>query len=413
MNSTDMREKFFEEHPDIYSHYLEIKNTNARKEGNLTNAFEAIKKYAIEHSRFYAEHPNFPVMTKMDYIENFDSIISDEIFDRPIHISSTSGSTGIPFSVEQDYNKRMRNIADLKVFGEYANYMSHEKMLQLRAYHGKFLDRSIDEKENIWRFDISDLSDRNIEEFFNFINEWRPRIIFGYTSTLDVLCDYAEAHNKCIPDSVVSILVGAETLTDCIANKITKVFDCPLYDRYSNMEMGIYAQREYGKTNFRVNNASYYLEVLKLDMDEPADVGEVGRIVFTDLYNHRFPMIRYDTGDVGIYCFNGKEIELKEVYGRMRDCVYDTKGNMLSPGKISVTMWGEPGVKQWQFIQKSQNDYIIYLNLQSGKGIDCILNNYKNILGHDANIIIELVDEIPVLSSSKRRSVICEWKKER
>ena len=39
--------------------------------------------------------------------------------------------------------------------------------------------------------------------------------------------------------------------------------------------------------------------VLKLDSDEPAEPGELGRIVVTDYYNKTFPMVRYDTGDTG------------------------------------------------------------------------------------------------------------------
>ena len=70
-------------------------------------------------------------MDKMAFIKNHDAIKSREVFNKPLHVSSTSGSTGTPFKVEQDSEKRSRTIADLKVFGELALYNSHEKMLQL------------------------------------------------------------------------------------------------------------------------------------------------------------------------------------------------------------------------------------------------------------------------------------------
>ena len=88
-------------------------------------------------------------MNKLSLIQNHEAIRSQEIFCDPIHISSTSGSTGTPFKVEQNQEKRDRVIAELKVFGEYALYKSHEKMIQLRSYGGKALDRSVDDAENI------------------------------------------------------------------------------------------------------------------------------------------------------------------------------------------------------------------------------------------------------------------------
>ena len=51
---------------------------------------------------------------------------------------------------------------------------------------------------------------------------------------------------------------------------------------------------------FIINNASYHIKFLKLDSDENADIGELSRIVVTDLFNYATPMIRHDTGDLAI-----------------------------------------------------------------------------------------------------------------
>ena len=50
--------------------------------------------------------------------------------------------------------------------------------------------------------------------------------------------------------------------------------------------------------------------------------GELGRIVVTDFYNKAFPMIRYDTGDTGIYQEvidekGRKHGYFTEIYGRV------------------------------------------------------------------------------------------------
>ncbi len=336
--------------------------------------------------------------------------MSDEHFDKPLHTMSTSGSTGTPFSVVQNWEKRMRTIADLKVFGEYALYPSHEKMLQLRAYNGKELDRKVDERENIWRYDICNLSDENIENLILFIQTWKPNTIFGYVSSLETISNYILQSGKAYDFGVKSILVGAEALTDEIAHKIQQVFNCPIFDRYSNMEMGIYAQREYGQTNFRVNYASYYFEVVKLDKDEPTEEHEIGRLVFTDLYNYAFPLIRYDTGDLGSFTMNGNQKEIEVVYGRKVDCIYDSNNNLISPHSITNGMWGVMGITQWQFIQKEQSVYTIKLCSDGMVDEEDLLQRMRKVLGEKAQISFEYVSEIPVLNSQKRKYIVNEMK---
>ena len=167
-------------------------------------------------------------------------------------------------------------------------------------------------------------------------------------------------------------------------------------------------------SEYILNWGSYYFETLKLDSDKPTEMGEAGRIVITDLFNYAFPMIRYDTGDLGVLDkSNPNELpKLKEIYGRVRDCVYATDGRLISPAKVSVMMWGSDGVKQWQFIQKTKDNYILKLNCEKKVDTETYVKKFKGLLGESADIEVQLVDEIPVTSSNKRRAVICNYHKE-
>lgn len=404
------RKRFFAKNSWIYRLYQEVKRINQIPGNAYTlQKLNEIKTYAIHHCKFYSQfspEDAFPVMTKLDFINYKDEICSDEVFDQPLHTTSTSGSTGVPFVVNQDFLKRSRTIADLKVYGEYAGYKSHEKMLQLRAYNGKTLDRSVDRRENIWRYDISYLNDENMPQFISFVKKWKPKIIFGYVSTLEMICDFILNNGQEYDFGCKSVLVGAEMLSAQTAEKIKKVFRCPVYDRYSNMEMGIYAQREYGKSNFIINKASYYFEVLKLDSDESAEEHEIGRLVFTDLHNHAFPMIRYDTGDVGSYCMNNGNMELEIVYGRRVDAVYNATGKMISPHSITNGMWGVRNVAQWQFVQLDHGTYLLKISAAGPVDEEDILSRLKAQVGETAKVRLEYVDEIPVLRSQKRKYIV-------
>lgn len=166
--------------------------------------------------------------------------------------------------------------------------------------------------------------------------------------------------------------------------------------------------------NYILNWGSYYFECLKLDSNTAAGPGEVGRIVVTDLFNKALPMIRYDTGDLGImeYAPENKFPFFKEIYGRKRDCIYTTNGDLLSPAKIFVLMWGSKDLHQWQFIQEAEKDYVLKLNVKRDFDVSVILDKLKNVIGEDARIQIEYVNDIPITSSNKRRAVICNYKKE-
>ena len=67
-----------------------------------------------------------------------------------------------------------------------------------------------------------------------------------------------------------------------------------------------------------------------MDSDEPVEEGEVGRLVITDLFNYAFPMIRYDTGDLGIMANHDSEWStVRDVYGRRRDVILIQKENLF------------------------------------------------------------------------------------
>lgn len=245
------------------------------------------------------------------------------------------------------------------------------------------------------------------------IIEKRPRIIFSYASTLTELAKYIKRTYKKIPQfSMKSVLTAGEGVSGEHKKLMEEIFGCKVYRRYSDMELGILGQDAGDGGAYVLNFGSYFFECLKPYADEPAEPGEIGRIVITDLFNYAFPMIRYDTGDLGIMEYREGEFPvLKEIFGRKRDCVYSVDGRIISPAKISVSMWGVSGIKQWQFIQETKCQYTLKLNADADCDIAPIIDKIKSALGADAIINIEYVDEIPVLASNKRRAVICNYQK--
>ncbi len=376
--------------------------------------------HATGTTEFYSEYKGkpfskFPIMNKSIYNEQYDAFISNWSKDKKLHTMSTSGSTGTPFTVLQNSSKRNRVLAELKLFGEYCGYKSHEKMVFLRVLSEKTRKSKItDWFENIYRIDISALNKNRLRKINSFIINKNIEAIISYGSTFDHLVSYIKNGGYNPDDYKVKIIIAGGEAIDIRTRKKLKVTfgdKCNVVSRYSNQEMGILGQDSNISSGFELNHGSYFFECLKIGCDEPAKEGEVGRIVITDLFNYAFPLIRYDTGDTGIMeCNDNRWPKIKEIYGKQRDLIYNTKGEPVSPAIMSVYMWGLKGIKQWQFIQEKKDEYCLKLNGAPDCNIETAMEELKRVLGDNARINISYVNEIPVLSSNKRRYTVCNLK---
>ena len=92
---------------------------------------------------------------------------------------------------------------------------------------------------------------------------------------------------------------------------------------------------------------------------------------------------------------------------------YNTQGEMLTPHSITNYMWEFDKISQYQFIQETEKDYV--LKVSGAKDIYTetnFISILKPILGSDANLKVEFVDTIPVLSSGKYKKNICLYNPE-
>lgn len=285
-------------------------------------------------------------------------------------------------------------------------------MVLLRSHIEKFKRTPERERsENIFYISCDMQDDAHLMAILERIRELRPKIVFGYSSTLAAIESFLSRRKDVDMGScgVKIILVGAEAIDPVVRKRVSACFNAPVFCRYSDMEAGIFAQDMCDDTAYRWNWASFHLEVLKMDRDEAVDDGELGRIVVTDLFNYAMPLIRYDTGDLGVLDLSGDKPALKEVYGRKLDVIYATDGTMLNPHAVSSSLMGMPGVRQWQLIQSGEKSFTVRANLEDVSIESPLCERIRSIVGCDAEITVELVDEIPILSSGKRRAVIQQY----
>jgi len=192
---------------------------------------------------------------------------------------------------------------------------------------------------------------------------------------------------------------------------LSKYLGCNILSRYSSEEIGIIAHQTLrAPDKFTINHASYEIEILNFENDKPVEPGEFGRIVVTDLFNYAMPIIRYDTGDIAQKSLNTEGVMgFEQIEGRKMDLIYDTSGNIISSFVVYTKFYKYYQlIKQYQFIQQDKTIYEIKLNLHDTtfKHEASLIEDVKTDFGKDAEIIITYVNEIPPLSSGKRRKVV-------
>lgn len=401
---------------DIEAHLLPGMPSNDRLESHL--------RYAVQHAPFYAAHKgfgslqDFPVINKSTMKAQFDAFQSDAFAGQRLHTMLTSGSTGTPFAVRQDSNKRRRVLAEMICFGRRANYHVGDRYVFTRVWnqHNR-KPWHVALRENAVMFDISHLDEARLESLWRLLRtDQGIRCMLGYPSTFGPLIKYLE-HKDEGPEAfhMRSIITISERLPRQDREALRARFGCTVVARYSNQENGVFAQQCPDKDEFHLNTASYVFEFLKLDEDLPAGPGDRARVVITDLFNRAMPMIRYDTGDVvvrqsGPTCGWNTET-LREVEGRNLDFIYDTEDRLLSPVVVCNHFWPYTRLKQYQFIQEAKGQYRVVLNGGEGHYPDEeFVELVRGFMGPAASVSVTHVDQIPQLASGKFTVVVNRYR---
>ncbi|RUA11550.1 MAG: CoF synthetase [Flavobacteriia bacterium] len=415
----------------IRKHFDEIKWVLENPESDMSKKIKSQNLYnVLEHSAttvpYYSNisHDSlslhdFPIIDKQTVRDNFELFRSQTYTNAYAHEVTTSGSTGKPFKILHDKNKRKRNTADTCFFAEKAGYELGSRLFYLRLWDKQYQKKKMLAKiQNIAAYSVDDLTEENLDMMVSEMENYGSSVnIIAYSSALDTVCKYIEEHLgrplNCKVDSIISI---AEGLSPDLKGRTRKYLGEDPVSRYSNSENGIFAQQKTNSDtgNFEINWASYHIELLDFNEDKPVKLGDKGRIVITDFFNYSMPLIRYDTGDVGVMekdSVTGSLVFTK-IEGRKMDMFTNTKGEYVSSHIIHHILQYS-GIDQFQFIEDEKGEYTIKLKVTPSydhKDEKNILEQYKGYFGQNAIVNVEYVDNISLLPSGKRKLVINNYK---
>ncbi len=401
----------------------------------LTYAYEHVPYYHRQFDQFGfqpddvlaepASLRKLPILTKAIIRENFDDMLTTESSRRSqLSQLTTGGSTGHPLIFMQDSNFRDYVTADIHRHLGWAGW----ELGQVHAYiWGAHFEvetaESVRTRLMNWvlnRFVTNAyvLSEESMGAFAAQIRRRRPRILFGYPSSLYRFAEFVRDH-KYDDIKFDAIFCSAELLYPDQREFIEGVFGGKMFDRYGTRELGGICCECEAHTARHVSIENVYVEILKdIDSNEPALPGEAGHIIVTNLNNYGMPFIRYSIEDMGTWsrldhCPCGRELPMMDLVQGRRIDMFKTKDGQSVWGGFASPMFGMKGVKQFQVVQKSL-DLIVARIVKEGEldqaQLDAIERTAKTALGDDIEVRFEFPDEIPVLESGKYRYAISELK---
>ncbi len=405
------------EYDIVRDHYI-----NGTPKEYTEQKIDELIRHAVSTCDFYKEYAgcssltDFPIINKALIRDNFDAFVSASFRGRSDNQDAyTSGSTGTPFHIIHNKAKVNHRVPASVLLSEAAGYRIGMKVMFVRMWvgdHAKtgFMTRY---RDNWIPYNYTNIDEDALQDILSILKRERVEVLMGYSSALLDLCRYIDANNISVQDIHLKVIIPmSESMAVTVRTRLSEQFGCPVRSLYSNEENGIMAVQGKKNASFRVDESSYHYEILKMDSDEPAEDGELGRIVITDLYNYAVPLIRYENGDMAIADHrispDGRtRLYLRELYGRRYDQVYDTKGRVVSPFVFYNGLSTDQSIRQYQFIQTGEKDYVLEMNADPNPDKERELIAYiRQYFGEDAQVAIEYVAEIPVLSSGKRKNIV-------
>ncbi len=373
--------------------------------------------------RSWADFRAIPLLTKADLRARQDDLLSDPYRWVALHQRKTSGSTGVSVQVLVDDAAQQFHRACTLRSDQWSGWRLGERVAALwgnpeylkHGWRGWLRNALLDRAMHL---DTVKMDEVTMERFARLLRRWPPSLLFGHAHSLHLFAEFLRGQRL----SAIrprGIIATAMVLHDWERRTIEDVFQCPVTNRYGCEEVSLIACQCERHEGLHVNADAIYLEVLRPD-GTPADAGEPGMVVVTDLMNRAMPIIRYQVGDMAVIsrgaCSCGRGLPtLEKVEGRIADYVVTPRGALISG--ISLTenfALMVPGIAQLQIVQE-KIDYFVFRIARAadfGPGsLETIRALVAERFGPEVRYQCEYVSRIPAEPSGKYRFCISKVEK--
>jgi phenylacetate-CoA ligase len=206
------------------------------------------------------------------------------------------------------------------------------------------------------------------------------------------------------------VMIGGEVATPAMRLRIREAFAAPLYETYGSHECPLVAWECRHSGDLHTCDDGVLVEVIQAG--RPAEPGERGEVVLTNLHAYAMPFLRYRIGDLATRadgCRCGLPFgSIGEIQGRMIDYFPLPDGRLLHPYEIVTRLvWG-PGewLKQYQLVQERRDRVVLYAvtdGTPSAERVEGIGRTVRPLLGPAVEFEVQVVERIPLDATGKLR----------
>lgn len=356
-----------------------------------------------------------PFLTKKDIRENLEQMTARDIdYDKTGVYSG--GTTGPRLRFYRDFTCKAKRVAlgwlcDSWLGWEPGVKVSHvwpamQDIDAKRSLRQAVLEKFITRSQGLAS---AGMSEKELQHNLNRLISFRPYIVRGFPSALNAMANYIVSTGRNI-DFVRGVVSTGEPLQRPQKVLIEKAFNSKVFNHYSSRENGPIASQCEQRNYLHILSDSVIVEIIK--DNKSCGPNEFGDIVITDLLNFATPLIRYQTGDMGMLvegiCSCGRNYPLlSTVVGRSSDNLYRSDGSMVSGSLIAGHLNSDvnaPNINQFQIVQEKIGE--VYIYHLPGEEIDPDVEQYfsnllRHYLGNETGVIFKTVREIKKEESGK------------
>jgi phenylacetate-CoA ligase len=370
-----------------------------------------------EDIRSWEDWRKIPLLTKDDIRANRERMVARNVPKEKLLPKKTSGSTGVSldFFIDDDSNQWKRACA--LQFDQWTGWRLGEKIgaiwgnpeYRKHGWRGYIRNLAL---ERYTYLDTLRMDEGAMVDFHQQCLRKKPTLLFGHAHSIYLFARFLEKRglSGVRPKGIIST---AMVLHDFERETIERVFGCKVTNRYGCEEVSLIACECREHRGLHTNCDTLVVEVIR--NGGPAEVGETGAILVTDLTNRGMPFIRYKVGDAGVLsdrtCPCGCTYPLIEsLEGRIADYVVTPDGKYISG--ISLTenfAMCLKGVKQLQIVQE-RIDHLVFRIVKGEEYTDAVLEDIRNLVrerfGEKMTHEVEITDSIQQERSGKYRFCI-------
>lgn len=258
-----------------------------------------------------------------------------------------------------------------------------------------------------------DMSPDKVNGFLAMIRDFRPKMLFGYPSSLALIAKTAERNKQRMDDlGIRTAFVTSEKLYDEQRLIIETVFGCRVANGYGGRDAGFIAH-QCPQGSMHITAEDIIVELVD-SVGNNVPVGQPGEIVVTHMATGEFPFIRYRTGDVGVLsdqpCACGRGLPvLKDIQGRATDFVVASNGTVMHGLALIYILRDLPSIRSFKIVQESLELTRVIVCPEGELPRDDeskIVDGFKARLGQNVKIDVQVVDHIGPEKSGKYRYVV-------